>query len=229
MALETSVTIGITDPPEARETLKSHLSKGFKIIKLKIGDDLEQDIAMVRMLRAWGGSDFTLRVDANQGYDTRMLKRFIRETAGMEIEFIEQPLPVSQSEALGTFSEEMREEFAADEDLITEADALRAAENRNYGIWNLKLMKSGGISTVRRIADLAEQHDVRLMWGCNDESCISIAAALHAAFSCKATAFLDLDGSFDIAHDVAFGGFRVSDGKMMLTGSPGLGVSLRTS
>ena len=36
------------------------------------------------------------------------------------------------------------------------------------------------------------------MWGCNDESCISIAAALHAAYACPATRYLDLDGSFDL-------------------------------
>ena len=47
------------------------------------------------------------------------------------------------------------------------------------------------------------------MWGCMDESRISIAAALHAAFASPATRFLDLDGSLDLARDVVEGGFTL--------------------
>ena len=65
------------------------------------------------------------------------------------------------------------------------------------------------------------------MWGCMDESCIGIAAALHAALASPATAYLDLDGSFDLARDVAEGGFTVEDGCLRTTGGPGLGVRLR--
>ena len=45
------------------------------------------------------------------------------------------------------------------------------------------------------------------MWGCMDES-VSIAAALHAAFASPATRYLDLDGSFDLARDIAAQGWR---------------------
>ena len=40
------------------------------------------------------------------------------------------------------------------------------------------------------------------MWGCMDESIISISAALHAAMACNATKYIDLDGSFDLAKDL---------------------------
>ena len=43
------------------------------------------------------------------------------------------------------------------------------------------------------------------MWGCMDESRISIAAALHAAFASPATRYLDLDGTLDLARDVVRG------------------------
>jgi L-alanine-DL-glutamate epimerase-like enolase superfamily enzyme len=62
------------------------------------------------------------------------------------------------------------------------------------------------------------------MWGCMDESRISIAAALHTAFSCPATRYLDLDGSLDLARDVVEGGFALENGRMRTTGASGLGV-----
>ena len=60
-----------------------------------------------------------------------------------------------------------------------------------------------------------------------DESVVSIAAALHAAFSSPATRYLDLDGSLDLARDAADGGFLLEDGMMRTLDAPGLGVTLR--
>jgi L-alanine-DL-glutamate epimerase-like enolase superfamily enzyme len=62
------------------------------------------------------------------------------------------------------------------------------------------------------------------MWGCNDESRIAIAAALHVAFASPATRYLDLDGSFDLATDVVEGGFLLEDGVMRTARGAGLGV-----
>jgi len=68
------------------------------------------------------------------------------------------------------------------------------------------------------------QEDIDLFWGCNDESIISITAALHAAFSCKNTKYIDLDGSFDLAKDIVKGGFVLKEGYMSCADTPGLGV-----
>ena len=86
-------------------------------------------------------------------------------------------------------------------------------------------MKCGGIWPALRIAAIAETAGIALMWGCMDESRISIAAALHAAFSSPATRYLDLDGSLDLARDVVSGGFTLEDGMMRTTDKPGLGVT----
>ncbi|MFO0984905.1 MAG: enolase C-terminal domain-like protein [Planctomycetota bacterium] len=73
-----------------------------------------------------------------------------------------------------------------------------------------------------RLADIAQ---IALMWGCMDESRISIAAALHAALASPATRYLDLDGSLDLERDVVSGGFSLAAGGIMRTlDAPGLGV-----
>jgi len=89
-------------------------------------------------------------------------------------------------------------------------------------------MKCGGIRSALRIARVAQSADIALMWGCMDESIISISAALHAAFACPNTKYLDLDGSLDLARDVVEGGFVLQDGLMSIRDEPGLGVKLRT-
>ena len=63
-----------------------------------------------------------------------------------------------------------------------------------------------------------------MFWGCNDESIVSITAALHAAFASKNTKYIDLDGSLDLANDVVTGGFVLQDGIMYCSDKPGLGL-----
>lgn len=222
--METSVTIGITNDIQVKDELLLHLRQGFQVIKVKIGDDVERDVAIVRKLREWGGVNFRLRVDANEGYDLISLKRFLTQTKDFNVELIEQPLESPAAVQMRTLPTAERELCMADEDLLTEKDADTLSKDKPYGVWNIKLMKSGGISPARRIAAMASQADISVMWGCNDESRVSIAAALHAAFSCPATKYLDLDGSFDIARDIVSGGFIVENGKLRLTDAPGLGV-----
>jgi len=224
--METSVTIGITTEEMAREELKAHLRNRFSVIKVKIGDNLEHDIMLVKKLREWGGRQFRLRVDANQGYDLPSLIRFIDETEKLDVELIEQPLPAPAQLNMLKLPEQERRRCMADEDLVDESDAALLSGNGAYGMWNIKLMKSGGITPAKRIALLADEARIDVMWGCNDESRIAIAAAMHTAFSASATKYLDLDGAFDIGHDIANGGFVVDNGKMRLLDAPGLGVRL---
>src|SRR6185312_1659611 len=85
------------------------------------------------------------------------------------------------------------------------------------GIFNIKLMKCGGIIPAQAIAKIAHDANIAVMWGCNDESIISISAALHTAFASPATRYLDLDGSLDLKQDVVKGGFVIEKGMMRIT------------
>lgn len=71
---------------------------------------------------------------------------------------------------------------------------------------------------------MALEANVDLFWGCNDESIVSITAALHAAFACSNTKYIDLDGSLDLGRDEVTGGFILKEGVMYCSDKPGLGV-----
>jgi L-alanine-DL-glutamate epimerase-like enolase superfamily enzyme len=53
---------------------------------------------------------------------------------------------------------------------------------------------------------------------------VSIAAALHVAYSCSNTKYLDLDGSFDLSSDLVKGGFILKDGYLFCSDEAGLGL-----
>ena len=227
--LPTSITIGIKSLEETVEEGIEYRDRDFQIIKLKIGQSIEEDIERTVRLREAIGEDMLIRVDANQGYTVETFTRYLKATASAKVEFYEQPMKPSLVDDMLKLDHETKELCAADEDLHKHSDAIRLLNiGRAFGIYNIKLMKCGGISEALRIADVAKTAAIPLMWGCMDESVISISASLNAALACPATKYLDLDGSFDLAKDIADGGFRLEKGVLYpLLDQPGLGVSLK--
>lgn len=224
----TSVTIGIQSVDATIAAAEEHISHGFRILKVKLGHSVEEDIERLRKLRERVGKSVAIRVDSNQGYGFQEFCRFVNETKELDIEFIEQPIPVAEDNTLRELPQDVRARIAMDESLLNEADAIRLiAPPGVCGTFNIKLMKCGGVQAAGRIATIAEAAGIHLMWGCMDESIISIAAALHAALASPATRYLDLDGSLDLSRDVVTGGFELEDGYMSTHCAPGLGVSLK--
>ena len=226
-ALPTSVTIGIMNVSETIEQAAAYKQLGFKILKVKTGLQVEEDIERIIQLYNRFGNTFTIRVDANQGYDIQQLQQFIAATKHLDIELIEQPLPVGKEADLMHANTGLYHCIASDESVKDAKAALRfAASPQPFGIYNIKLMKCGGILGAFEIATIARNANIDLFWGCNDESIISITAALHAAYACANTKYIDLDGSFDLAEDLVTGGFSLQDGYMLMNDRPGFGIDL---
>jgi len=224
-ALPTSITLGIKNSTETLKEAAEYIARGFKILKVKLEGNLEEDITRLVKLREQYKSDILIRVDPNQSYGLEDLIKFNRATSTLNIEFIEQPMKASEWPLLDELPKKERDRIALDESLLTLQDAKKLlTPNPCCGIFNIKLMKCGGIKEALKIASLANKAAIHLMWGCMDESIISITAALHAAFACPATRYLDLDGSLDLADDIVSGGFILEEGMMRLLSVPGLGV-----
>ena len=224
--LPTSNTIGIKNVEETIKEAIDYDSKGFKVLKVKLGKDLEEDIERLVKLRERFGKKMVIRIDANQGYSFQQTIDFYNRTKHLDIELIEQPLPAKAVDEMKKLPDEIRMKIAADESLLSPKDALELVmPPKASGIFNIKLMKCGGVSQGLKIADIAYHSNVDLFWGCNDESIVSITAALHAAFACPKTKYIDLDGSLDLGRDEVKGGFILKDGMMHCSDLPGLGLS----
>lgn len=222
-ALPTSITIGIKGIDEMIAEAKEYQAWGFRVLKIKTGQRAEEDIERVLKLDEVFGKNMIIRVDANQGYSLTELRTFMQATAG-RVEIIEQPLKAGEETELLQIESGQREILVADESLLNAGDAFALSHPpAPFGVYNIKLMKCGGVLQAKEIASIANRAGIQLFWGCNDESIISITAALHAAYSCANTKYLDLDGSFDLTRDVVNGGFELRDGFLYPLDKPGFG------
>src|SRR6478752_7547903 len=154
-SLPTSNTIGIKNVEETLKEAQDYGERGFKILKVKLGIDLQEDIERIVKLREKFGKKFVIRIDANQGYTPEKTIEFYKKTKHLDVELIEQPLPAKAIAETKKLTEEIRTIIAADESLLSAKDALELVKPpRASGIFNIKLMKCGGISQGLKIADI---------------------------------------------------------------------------
>ena len=132
--------------------------------------------------------------------------------------YLEQPRPVDRYKIL------KKEGFAnwmADED-CQNIDSLEELIPY-YKSVNIKLMKCGGLTPALAMIKKAKELKYKIMIGCMTESTVGISAACLLA---GLTDFADLDGANLISNDYASGNF-VENGKIILSGKPGLGIVLK--
>src|SRR5947207_594554 len=65
--IETDMSIPIVNPERAYELTKQTIERGIKAIKIKVGNDLREDVARVESVRN-AAPRIPLTLDANQGY-----------------------------------------------------------------------------------------------------------------------------------------------------------------
>lgn len=222
----TSITIGILPEDETLYHARRRVAEGFRALKLKGGLDVDQDVARVLKVREAVGAEIELRFDANQGYTSEQALRFVDAVRPARLELIEQPTPHRDYEALGRVTAGSDLPVMADESLMNLDDAIRLVGRKRAHLFNIKLMKVGGIAEALRISAVARSAGVEAMVGCMDEAALAIAAGLAAALARSNLRYADLDGHLDLVDDPTRGAVILEAGRLRATGRPGLGFDL---
>ena len=144
-----------------------------------------------------------------------------RVLAELGVEFIEQPLPAHDIEAMRFVRERSILPIVADESCVIASDIPRLVGAVD-GI-NIKLAKCGGLREALRMIATARAHGMLVMAGCMIETSLGITAAAHLAplLDCA-----DLDGAELLADD-PFDGATITGGTITMPDRPGLGAVRR--
>jgi L-alanine-DL-glutamate epimerase-like enolase superfamily enzyme len=214
----TSFTIGLDSPERMRDKVRE--AESYPILKVKLGTDRDEEI--LKTIR--DATDKPVRVDANAGWTVARAKQMIPVLKGYGVEFLEQPLPPGDLDALAEVHRHARKHdlpVVVDESCIVAADIPRLA-GKVDGI-NIKLAKCGSLREALRMIATARAHGMLVMVGCMIETSLGITAAAHFTPLVDAA---DLDGAA-LTVDDPFVGATVAGGQIRLPTEPGLGVRRR--
>lgn len=226
--LTTDFTVSVNEPKEMAEDAERYVAGGFQTLKVKVGIGvIQEDIKRIEAIRQRVGKNIKIRLDANQGWNAKEAVYAIRsmEEAGLNIEFVEQPVPADDIEGLKYVTDRTSIPIMADESVFSIQDAKRVLEMRAADLINIKLMKSGGIYQALKINTLAESCGIACMVGSMIETKIGITAAAHLAASQPNIQFYDFDAPLMLAEDIVTGGVIYQASTMSFSEAYGLGIS----
>jgi L-alanine-DL-glutamate epimerase-like enolase superfamily enzyme len=190
----TCFSIGIDKPEIIRAKVLE--AEKYPVLKLKVGSPTdEQNLAALREV----APRKPVRVDANEGWKTKeeALRRLEWLARDGHIQFVEQPMPASTPLAdLKWLKERSPLPIMADESCHFASDIPQCAEWAHSV--NVKLVKSGGISSAHDALQAARKAGLKTMIGCMIESSVLISAGAHLA---ELADYLDLDGNLLITND----------------------------
>ena len=224
--VHSDVTLGIDTPERMAEKALEWVSRGFDILKVKLGEDIRLDAGRMQAIRNAVGPDIRLRIDANQGWTVKDTLRISKQLDALGVELIEQPVPADNFEGLKEIRDRSSLLIAADESCHGIENAMRLASMRAADVINIKLMKCGGIYPAIKIAAICESAGLRCMIGCMGESTLGNLAGMHLAAALDIIQEVDLDSIYILKQETVRGGFDHQGGKAVLWDIPGIGCEV---
>ena len=222
----TDITLGIKSPKEMAKSAIKYVKKGFKILKVKVGVNPQEDIERVKRIREVVGPEIKIRIDANQGWTPKEAIEVLRKLEKYDVELVEQPVNAEDIKGLATVRKNSSIPVMADETVHSPEDALRVIKAEAADLINIKLMKSGGIWKAMKIAAIAEAAKIPCMVGCMGESNLGITAAVHFAAAIKNVQYADLDADLLLKDKlVKKGGAKIKSSRRVLPNKNGLGIA----
>jgi len=222
--IQTSVTIPIAPVQESVELAQEFFHKGFRMLKIKGGQDAEMDVQRVRAIHR-ALPDIVLRLDADGCYTIEEALNVAR-ALGNRLEMLEQPTPPDDLTSLGQVTSHSPTPVLADQSLTGPTSALELASQHLADGLSVKMATCGGVHCARQIDSIARAANLATMVGCVIEPALLIAAGLSFALSSPNVKYADLDGHFELLDDPCMPGFRLEDGWLVSSDVPGLGCSV---
>ncbi|ACU03656.1 mandelate racemase/muconate lactonizing enzyme family protein [Pedobacter heparinus] len=224
-SIETDMTIGIDTPENMALSALKYQHQGCRIIKIKLGKKIHDDIERVKQIRKAVGDDMVLRLDANQGWSFDDALFALGELAPLNIEFCEQPMRTWYDDKLPELSLNSPIKIMADESCYNHHDARKLINSQSCEYLNIKFSKSGGILEAQKIHETALQAGVKCMIGSMLESRIALSANLHFALASPNVVFFDLDTCL-LGHlvDPVLGGLTYDGYFLDVPDTPGIGA-----
>lgn len=225
--VQVTAVFSASDPDQlAAEALKKK-EAGYKVFKLKVGTEHEQDVARVQLIRETIGYDSELRLDGNEAWTGKEGLKKLKDFEPFRPAHIEQPVPHWDLDGLKLIRDNSSIPVVIDESVITLKDTFRVASRVGGDILNIKTARSGGLFPSLKIAAVAESAGIFPMLGSMLELGIGTVANGHFGAALTGTTLAtELVGPQFVKKDILKKDLEYRDGCLILPQGPGWGVEL---
>jgi o-succinylbenzoate synthase len=226
-AIQVNAVIGGATTESVVLSAKAAINAGYSCLKLKMTEASTSAVECVAAVRAAIGATPQLRLDANEGWSFEQAIWMLSRCAAADIQYVEQPLPGSDSAAMARLCSSSPIPLAADEALTSLAATRRVLAARAADVLILKPQLLGGLRACRQIIREAQQRQVACVITSTLESGIGVAAALHvAAASPEITLACGLATLDLLEGDLLHKRLLIEQGYLQMPPGTGLGIQV---
>jgi L-talarate/galactarate dehydratase len=194
------------------------LADGIGGIKIKVGHPSPAvDLTRVRAVREHIGDDVPLMVDANQQWDRPTAQRVCRALEEFGLVWIEEPLDAYDTQGHAQLARSLDTAVATGEMLTSVAEHYDLIQHDAVDVIQPDAPRIGGITQFLRLATLAEHRNLQLA------PHFAMEIHLHLAAAYPHEPWVE---HFDWLYPLFQERLEIRDGRMHLSGRPGLGITL---
>lgn len=217
-------SIAQQSPLAMAERALKYVEEGYRRLQVKIGLDVNEDIARLEAIHAAVPAGTVLFCDANASWGTAETRRFLMATRHLDYT-LEQPC--------ASYEENLAIRRACDRPLVLDetidsADILlRALADGLVDGITIKLARVGGLTRAKLLRDIAIARNVKVT--IEDTGGAEIDTAAYSGLMLSTPEALrqhTVDFHNWVTVSNARAEFRIADGAMTLPGGPGLGVEV---
>ena len=177
------VSLGYQEPAKLVEEARPHIERGYKALKLRVGDSPKRDLERIGAVRKAFGDEMVILTDANIGYSVEDVRRVMPGMDELGVAWLEEPFPAHDYRSYAMARTFGRTPLAAGENHYTRFEFNRVIEDGAISILQPDLSKTGGMTEALRIAHLASSwklpiHPHSSMTGLNHAASIHFLAAI---------------------------------------------------
>ena len=227
---------GAVTPEEYAERAKAVVAAGYRGLKFDpfgvawkrlSGEQMKRSVALVAAVRRAVGDDVELMIEMHGRLALDVALEMAQRLAPYQPTWYEEPVAWENLELLYAVKQHTNVRIAAGERLYMLADFARLAEMRAVDVLQMDVAHCGGILTGKKIAALAEPHDITFAPHVSVGP-VSLAAALHLDMCCHNFFRQENFSEHDVNYrdELVCGWNRFSRGYFTLDDTPGLGLEL---
>jgi len=216
----------IDTPEENAKKALAYQQQGYKEVKLKVGRNLANDIETLEAIRATVGSSLKIRIDANMNWNVPTAIKWIRALEKFDLQYVEQPCPDFDLDAMAAVRRAVGVPIAADEGCSTVERALAHIKKEACDVFVIYVSEAGGLMRARQISAMADAASIWCTMGTWAETGVATAAGMHAiASSCNFVFSNDTHYMLQEG-DILTKPLEISTGKISLPVGAGIGVDV---
>jgi len=222
------ISLGFQPPAELVAEARGLVERGYRALKLRVGDTWRADVERVEAVRAALGDSVEILVDANTNYTVDDARQAMPAFDELRVAWLEEPFPPHDARSYRAAAQFGTTPLAAGENHYTRFEFQRLIEDGVISVLQPDLSKTGGLTEGLRIAAMASGWKLRVNPHTSATG-LNMAATLHFLASIDNGGYYEADASTENLFRDRLTSRACSldeDGCVSPPEAPGLGVEI---